>query len=178
MKKFLLAQYSNSVSPIMATGEKPLPEVFIDFIKAVENMKSMVMVPHVLVDLSVETLISDGDGSVENDFPAGKELPAVPSGEDGGLYSHYQMLLRVKDEMTTGHKTDVNAAHFRNQVRDVVESLNYFTSLANAVTNNYCQVCEERNLGTFRRVASDSKLGAMKHAGELRAYRQRKFSAT
>ena len=152
-----------------------LPDVFIDFLKAVEDMKSTVMVPHVLVDLSVDTLSNDKQCREK-----GKEPPAVPSGEENGLYSRFQMLLRIKEELTSGHEiADVEADTLRSQVRAVVESLDYFRSLANEITQSYCQVCEERSLGTFRRVSSESSLStsALERAGQLRAYRQRKFSS-
>lgn len=155
----------------MASGGTPLPEVFIEFLKAVEDMNSTIMVPQFLVDLSEETLAVPASRECSNDKP---DILAEPSGEYSGLYGHYHMLLQIKDELTTGRETEVRGC-FRNQIKSVVKSLQHFTSLAKALTQNYCQVCEGRSVPTVRRVVSDSNL--VEHGAELQAYKRRKFSS-
>lgn len=118
-----------------------LPDVLSEFLKAVEEMNNVVMVPHRLVDIpEPNNPAGNCQCSTSTDSPLVK-----PSKELHGssLYGTYHMLLDIKEELTTGKKTSAEGC-FLSHVKVVMESMRYLTWLAKSLTQNYCEeVCNE-----------------------------------
>ena len=118
-----------------------LPDVLGEFLKAIDEMSSTVMVPHRLVDIPEENQLPAGNCQCSTSL-------ARPSKDlnDSSLYGTYHMLLDIKEEITTGKKTSTEGC-FRSHVKAVMESMKYLTWLAKSLTENYCEkVCNEGTL--------------------------------